>query len=221
MTTFEPNLSVLPEAQTEIWPALDKIEDCFTLYGGTAIALQLGHRISVDFDFFTNRQFHSDEILISLSAHFSILQILQAGQNLLTCKIETKSGGVLFSFFGNLALGYLEEPQFSASNQLKIASLPDLFVMKLKAILGRVEVKDFSDIAELLRANYSLENAIAGFEAIFPCLASPSILLRTLSFLEDERLVQLPSTDINTIKNAISDFDQLPEIYLKKASISS
>lgn len=113
MSTFEPNLKVLPKAQTEIWTALNKIEDCFTLYGGTAIALQLGHRMSVDLDFFTNRQFHSDEILKDLSANFSILQILQVGQNLLTCKIETKSGGVLFSFFGNLGVGFLEKPLFS------------------------------------------------------------------------------------------------------------
>ena len=108
MSTFEPSLSVFPKAQTEIWPTLNNILDCFTLYSGTAIALQLGHRISVDFDFFTNRQSHSDEILKDLSDNFSILQILQVGQNLLTCKVGTKSGGVLFSFFGSLDVGYLK-----------------------------------------------------------------------------------------------------------------
>ena len=51
MSSFKPSLSVLPKVQKEIWPALDKFKDCFILQGGTAIALQLGHRVSVDCNF--------------------------------------------------------------------------------------------------------------------------------------------------------------------------
>jgi hypothetical protein len=50
---FDPRLDVLPLAQKEIWPALSAAPHLsFVLYGGTAIALHLGHRQSVDFDFF-------------------------------------------------------------------------------------------------------------------------------------------------------------------------
>jgi hypothetical protein len=50
---LEPKLDVLPAAQQEIWTSLAAAPDLnFVLYGGTAIALQLGHRESLDFDFF-------------------------------------------------------------------------------------------------------------------------------------------------------------------------
>lgn len=46
------HLEILPRAQRELWDQLSTLPDAFVLYGGTAIALQLGHRQSVDFDFF-------------------------------------------------------------------------------------------------------------------------------------------------------------------------
>lgn len=60
MISSKLDLSVLPQAQLNIWPKLNRVDPCFTLYGATAIALQLGHRISIDFDFFSNRSFQSD-----------------------------------------------------------------------------------------------------------------------------------------------------------------
>jgi len=49
------HLDILPPAQRKIWDALSALPSEFVLYGGTAIALQLGHRQSVDFDFFARR----------------------------------------------------------------------------------------------------------------------------------------------------------------------
>ncbi|MBN9405087.1 MAG: nucleotidyl transferase AbiEii/AbiGii toxin family protein [Burkholderiales bacterium] len=51
---LKPRLDVLPRAQQRLWPQLSKVRGLgFVLYGGTAIALRLGHRESVDFDFFS------------------------------------------------------------------------------------------------------------------------------------------------------------------------
>ena len=55
--TFEPRLDILPESQRRLWPELDAVPPEFVLYGGTAIALQLGHRASEDFDFFASSGF--------------------------------------------------------------------------------------------------------------------------------------------------------------------
>jgi hypothetical protein len=44
LATFEPRLDVLPPAQQRLWPELSQTPEAFTLYGGTAIALRLGHR---------------------------------------------------------------------------------------------------------------------------------------------------------------------------------
>ena len=51
---MKPRLDILPSAQRSLWPHLRELPDDFVLYGGTAIALRLGHRESVDFDFFSD-----------------------------------------------------------------------------------------------------------------------------------------------------------------------
>ena len=55
MGKFEPCMHILPPAQKRLWPELGMARKLgFTLYGGTAIALRLGHRDSVEFDFFSD-----------------------------------------------------------------------------------------------------------------------------------------------------------------------
>lgn len=60
--TFEPNLTGLPPPQLPSWPELDVTPEHFRLYGGTALALRLGPRASVDFDFFSSQPFDPDEL---------------------------------------------------------------------------------------------------------------------------------------------------------------
>jgi hypothetical protein len=60
---LEPKLSALPAAQREIWESLAPASHLkFVLYGGTAVALHLGHRVSVDFDFFCSEPLNKDQI---------------------------------------------------------------------------------------------------------------------------------------------------------------
>lgn len=61
--TFEPRLDILPESQRRVRPELDAVPPEFVLYGGTGIALQLGHRISEDFDFFSSVGFDPEGLL--------------------------------------------------------------------------------------------------------------------------------------------------------------
>ena len=60
--TLTPRLDALPEAQRALWPALARIPDSCVLYGGTALALRLGHRASVDFDFFSSAAIDFDAL---------------------------------------------------------------------------------------------------------------------------------------------------------------
>ena len=63
MTTLTPHTETLPAPQQNIWPQLSPVSHCgFVLYGGTALALQLAHRVSVDFDFFSSHPFQNTEI---------------------------------------------------------------------------------------------------------------------------------------------------------------
>lgn len=63
MPTFKPQWRILPGAQRHLWPHLRQAAALgFVLYGGTAIALRLGHRTSVDFDFFSEKPVDRDAI---------------------------------------------------------------------------------------------------------------------------------------------------------------
>jgi hypothetical protein len=64
---FPPKLNTLPPAQRAIWPLLAEIPRHFVLYGGTAVALRLGHRVSVDFDFFAAVPFRPEALLGAVS----------------------------------------------------------------------------------------------------------------------------------------------------------
>jgi hypothetical protein len=64
--TFEPRLDVLPVSQRRLWPELDAVPSDFVLYGGTGLALQLGHRVSEDFDFFSSSGFDPDRLRLRL-----------------------------------------------------------------------------------------------------------------------------------------------------------
>lgn len=59
---MEPRVDLLPSAQRSLWPRLKAVPADFMLYGGTALALRLGHRESVDFDFFSDRSFTPAEL---------------------------------------------------------------------------------------------------------------------------------------------------------------
>ena len=60
---FEPRLDILPPAQRRLWNELGSTPPDFVLYGGTALALRLGHRQSEDFDFFSSYSFSADGYL--------------------------------------------------------------------------------------------------------------------------------------------------------------
>ena len=59
---FRPRLDVLSAAQRRLWPALADVPEPFVLYGGTALALRLAHRTSVDFDFFAAEPLDADKL---------------------------------------------------------------------------------------------------------------------------------------------------------------
>ena len=64
--TFTPCLVILPTAQRQLWPTLRPAPQLgFVLYGGTAIALRLGHRSSIDYDFFTDQPLNRQALYAS------------------------------------------------------------------------------------------------------------------------------------------------------------
>ncbi len=181
--SFQPNLTIFPPAQLSLWPELASTPQYFTLYGGTAIALRLGHRTSVDFDFFTNDALLPDELLRSV-AYLKEAETVQADPNTLTCRVD-RGGPVLVSFFGGLSLGTVGKRDQAEGNNIYVASLLDLAATKMDIVQKRAEEKDFLDIDALLRHGLKLVDALKAAETVYGKKFNPLITLKALSYFGD------------------------------------
>jgi hypothetical protein len=113
MSPFNPRKDILPPAQRELWMELLPAQGLgFVLYGGTAIALRLGHRTSEDFDFFTERELHK-EALLEAFPFITRSTVLQDRSNSFTVQVpfgRFENHYVKVSFFGSISFGRVGEP---------------------------------------------------------------------------------------------------------------
>ena len=183
------------------------------LYGGTAIALHLGHRESKDFDFFGNRPFDPTK-LMSEVPFMANAQITQREPNTLTGIVE-RDGVVKVSFFGVPDIPRLVPPHEVHDNGIKVASLLDLAGMKASVVQVRAEAKDYIDIDALMTVGeIDLPTALAAGRAIYGLQFNPQITLKALSFFDDGNLRRLPEPLKERLATAARevDLDRLPDI---------
>ncbi|HJS89586.1 MAG TPA: nucleotidyl transferase AbiEii/AbiGii toxin family protein [Steroidobacteraceae bacterium] len=213
MPKFSPRLDVLPEAQRRLWGELSAVPEEFTLYGGTALALHLGHRRSVDFDFFGSRTLD----IASLEGGIPFLSgaaVVQREKNTLTA-IVNRGGPVKVSFFGVPKLPRLATPVKANDNGLKIASLLDLAGTKASVLQLRAEAKDYIDMDALMKVGQvSLPFALAAAGKLYGPSFNPEITLKALSYFEDGNLQELPTDMKFRLANAVRsvDLDDLPRL---------
>lgn len=213
-----PRLDILPAIQRALWPQLSEVSrDSFVLYGGTAVALYLGHRESVDFDFFTHQTFQPDE-LIGRYVFLRGAEVLQSQPNTLTVITAGDAGGVKISFFGGLAFGRLAQPNRTPDGVMYVASLDDLLAHKLRTILQRVETKDYLDVDALLQSGLSLPAGLAGARLMFPAFA-PQECLKALTYFEDEALRDLPQDLEDRLLSAVKHVRSIPAVSLASSTL--
>lgn len=216
---FDPRIEILPPAQQEIWSQLAPAPDLsFVLYGVTAVALHLGHRISIDFDFFKTEPLEKGRI----EASFGLIdkaRTIQEDENTLVLDVPMPSGRVRVSFFGGLALGRINDPLLTNDRVLLVASLEDLLATKLKAILDRAEAKDYRDISAMLAAGISLEKALGAFAQMYR--RDPGLPLRAIGFFQDGDLPSLPQADQELLRSARDAIAEVPETVLRKALLQT
>lgn len=208
--SFVPRLDILPPAQAALWRELGKaIPASFTLYGGTALALQLGHRQSVDFDFF-GAAFDPDQLLKDLRFLFRG-EVLQRAADTLTVRVD-RGGPVLVSFFGLPELGRVELPLRTSDTGLLVAGLIDIAGMKASVVQKRAVAKDYIDVAALIGAGVDLSVALAAARAIYGAAFNPQITLKALSYFDD--VDDLPSQTKRTLQDAVRnvDLNALPDL---------
>jgi hypothetical protein len=100
---FEPRLDILPASQRLLWPELDAVPSDFVLYGGTALALQPGHRFSEDFDFFSTSGFDAARLQSRLPFFRDLARDADAWVHFKTDNLEAfvdRGGPVKVAFFG-------------------------------------------------------------------------------------------------------------------------
>jgi hypothetical protein len=211
--TLKPKLDTLPGRQRLLWNELGATPRHFVLYGGTALALRLGHRESVDFDFFSSRPFQPLELLRSVP-YLANQRATQQAESTLSCNVETAEGEVKISFFGGLPLRQVAAPDLADSNGIAIASLLDLFGTKCVTIAQRSESKDYLDIHALLtRTSLTLPEGIAAARVIYGRQYEPFVTLQALSYFADlgEPLDERTKADLLAATGGVS-LQSLPTI---------
>lgn len=207
-----PKLSTLPAAQRRLWPELAAIPARFVLYGGTALALRFGHRISEDFDFFSSVPFEP----AALERELPLLAEgtrLQSSANTLTVQLD-RDGPVKLSFFGGLSLRRIEDPDRVAGPGFLVASLFDLAATKAAVVQERAEAKDYLDLDRLLTEGIGLPRALAAGRAVYGPRFNPLLTLKALSYFGDGDLATLSAAVRERLSSAARAVDLLrvPEL---------
>ncbi len=210
--SFAPKLTALPEAQRVLWPELKPLSSRFVLYGGTALALRLGHRQSEDFDFFADAPVNPDELLNSLPLLKGAV-VRQKAANTLTVTVH-RPQPVKISFFG-LSLRRAKNPEATSDGVARVASLLDIAACKMAVIQTRSESKDYLDVAALLKNGVSLADALGAAQAVYGEQFNPLITLKALNYFGDGDLTLLPEAVKQTLRAAaaikeVPHFEPLP-----------
>jgi hypothetical protein len=176
----------------------------FYLAGGTAVALHLGHRRSVDLDWLTSEEL-SDPMRL---AH----ELRAAG---IAFVIGQVAPGTLHGSIGNVRVSFLEyrypllRSLRSWRRQSRIASRPDLAAMKLSAVAQRGAKKDFVDIFALGRRSRSLRQMLRWYQEKF-AVRDVAHLLFSLAYFDDADRERLPpllwDNRWKSIKSTIRDW---------------
>lgn len=160
----------------------------FFLAGGTGLALHLGHRRSIDFDFITKTSV-TPKLLGQIEKDIGITpHPLQIDEQTLTVRI----GGVKVSFFGKYRFPFLKKPV--KTPYFQVSSVKDIFAMKLLTIQQRYEIKDYADIFFILdKTKITLKKGLDLAAKKFGSSFNGMISLKALTYFKDIAASELQS----------------------------
>lgn len=154
-------LEVLDARRKKLLPQLAFLKKYgFYMAGGTALALQLGHRTSLDFDFYTRKKFDNERLLRELEKRFKTTILIEIAEQTLIVRINE----VEVSFFH---YPYLLACPLLEIERVHLASKEDIAAMKIIAISDRGTKRDFIDIYFLLK-EFPLEKIFEFIKKKYP-----------------------------------------------------
>jgi hypothetical protein len=153
----------------------DDVFNDFVLVGGTALSLQLGHRISVDIDLFSDSTFNETALSGYLKANYQF-DLDFISKNTLKGELEGVQFDCIAHQYPWISSHYFEE-------NIRLASFEDIAAMKLNAIVGNgTRIKAFIDIA-YLSSIIPLKKMLDGYEAKYN--ANPIIPIKAIAYFDD------------------------------------
>jgi predicted nucleotidyltransferase component of viral defense system len=158
----------------------------FNLVGGTALALQYGHRISIDLDLFTEEPFDSYDI--------KSVFLDQFGEENVSFKLE-KDYTLLLSI-NDIKVDILHYPyklidDLIIEEGIRMLSPKDISAMKLSAISKRGAKKDFFDVYELLKNQFTISQMFSYYKEKFKN-HELSFIARSLIYFDDAEMQEDP-----------------------------
>jgi len=196
---------ILTEAQSKLLPIVKLFSKKFGLVGGTAIALHLGHRESIDFDLFSFDGFNNYSIKAKITKNQPIDNVLVNKKGEYTFLINK----VKFTFFQ-----FPYEIDFSESfgDIIKLPDILTLAAMKAFALGRRAKWKDYVDLYFIMKANHTISQITAKGVEIFGNEFNEKIFRTQLAYFGDidysEEIIYKDgfSTDDEIIKKVLVEF---------------
>lgn len=168
---------ILTKEQVELLPIISEFSKNFGLVGGTAIALHIGHRESVDFDLFSLKSFGNMQIRNKISEKIKIDNVIVNKLGEFTFLIK----GVKITFF-HYPFDIKFNEKFGYS--IKIPDLLTLAAMKAYALGMRAKWKDYVDLYFILKDFYSIEKIVKKTKEIFKGEFNERMFRNQLSYFE-------------------------------------
>lgn len=196
---------ILTREQVELLPLLEKFSKDFGLVGGTAVALHIGHRESIDFDLFSPKKFENAQIKRKIQSIKKIDKVARSEEGELTFLI----GSVKFTFFY-----YPFQIEFDKclNSIIKMPNLLILAAMKAYALGHRTKWKDYVDLYFIMKDFYTINEIAKKGKEIFGGEFNERIFREQLSYFKDidysEKIIYLKGFETNdkTIKKSLIDF---------------
>ncbi|MEA3273286.1 MAG: nucleotidyl transferase AbiEii/AbiGii toxin family protein [Patescibacteria group bacterium] len=185
---------ILDKKRIAILPLLKEFKEDFYLVGGTALALQIGHRDSIDFDFFCYEDIDTQKLFEKVKKVFQKHKVLktQDEKNTLTVLVDETIEISFFSYKYVLVDELIREPN------LNLASMLDIACMKLSAITSRGISKDYIDLYFILQ-DIGLDSLLAKSAEKFPDLER-NLILKSLVYFNDIEIEPIKFKNNKVIK---------------------
>ena len=185
---------ILTDEQKALLPVLKQFYKEFGLVGGTAIALHIGHRRSIDFDLFSQKKFGNLQLRKTISRSVPIEKELVNKLGEFTIFIR----GVKITFYHfPFIINYSER----LAGYLKLPNLLTLAAMKAYALGQRAKWKDYVDLYFILKQFYSISQIVEKTHQIFGSEFNEKIFRVQLAYFKDidysEKIEWMPGFEVN------------------------